>query len=344
MFLEQTFFDVRQTVEDTFNLVKEDIVRKSLGYSLEFAPKIPPIVFGDELRIRQVLLNLLNNAVKFTQSGNVTLRIYPGKRAEDKSKDYLVLIFAVTDSGIGMCAEDIQNLFSPFSQSDTSLTRRHGGAGLGLAICKRLVEMMEGNIWCQSHEDEGTTFLFSAKFGLPISEDKSDSQEEPKKTASQPDELQLPTAEQAVNIRRRKTDRDLPNEVEIPGHLLGMSILLTEDNKINQLVAAEMLKRKGFQIDIAENGREAVEKVCECQYGLILMDIQMPEMDGFQAVEAIRKQPQYAELPIIAMTAHVLPGYREKCIEKGMNDYITKPIDPEKLYETVVKWGKPSVF
>jgi len=194
--------------------------------------------------------------------------------------------------------------------------------------------MMGGTIWCESRKNQGTTFSFTIDFGLPGLDRQAD-EVEPKKTEEKKNVDSLQYEE------KRKTDQKEPAEIVIPEHLHGLPILLAEDNKINQLVAKEILKSKGFVVDIAGNGREAVDMVRQKSYGLVLMDIQMPEMDGFQAVEAIRQDPLFAELPIIAMTAHAMAGYREQCIDAGMNDYTTKPIVPEKLYELIVQWGKP---
>ncbi|MCL2624292.1 MAG: ATP-binding protein [Planctomycetaceae bacterium] len=335
MLLDPTFFSLRVTIKEAFSMIQDSIEKKNLGYILNIAPDIPSTVFGDSIRLKQILINLLGNAIKFTSEGTVGLEVRLGQRVEDCSNKHVVILFSVSDSGIGISDDEIDRLFSPFVQSDTSTTRKYGGTGLGLAICKNLVEMMGGTIWCKSHKNQGTTFFFTINFELPELESQVDDIEQ-NQTAEKKLVSSLPYEE------KRKTDFKEPVDIVIPEHLYGLSILLAEDNKINQLVAKEILKRKGFEIDIAGNGEEAVAMVRQKPYGLVLMDIQMPEMDGFQAVEVIRQNPLYTDLPIIAMTAHAMEGYREQCIAAGMNDYTTKPIIPEKLYELIVQWGKPT--
>ena len=342
LLLAPTFFSLREIAEETFAMFRETITKKNLSYGLDIAEDIPPMVFGDSVRLKQILVNLLSNAVKFTLKGKVQVTIRSGKRMVDCDGKYAVVLFSVIDSGIGISAEDLDRLFLPFVQSDSSMTRKYGGTGLGLAISKNLVEMMGGNIWCKSRKNQGTTFSFTINFGLPANERQTNKikQEE---TAEKKTEYtsKAPPRDALGYEEKRNTDRKESLDVEVPEHLQGLPILLAEDNKINQLVAKELLERKGFQVDIANNGKEAVEMVAQKRYGLVLMDIQMPEMDGFQAVELIRQDPQYAELPVIAMTAHAMTGYRDLCLEAGMNDYTTKPIVPEKLYELIVRWGKP---
>ena len=334
LLLEATFFPLRKVVEEAFAMVKDMIEKKNLGYGLEIAPDIPPMVFGDAVRLKQILINLLSNAAKFTAEGKVRLEVQLGRRTEDNDIEHVVVMFSVSDTGIGISEEDIDRLFLPFVQSDSSMSRKYGGTGLGLAICKNLVEMMGGTIWCNSRKNQGTTFFFTVNLRLPTPDHlrKENEHNEASEGLQQNNAID--------EKKRRKTDHE-SGEIKIPEILKGLPILLAEDNKINQLVAKEMLKSKGFQVDVANNGKEAVDKLPQKPYGLILMDIQMPEMDGFQATAAIRQDPLYAEMPIIAMTAHVMEGYREQCLEAGMNDYTTKPIIPEKLYELIIRWGKP---
>jgi len=337
LLLDPTTFSLRSIVEETFAMFEDAIQNKNLGYDLEIFPGIPQTVFGDSIRLKQILINLLGNAIKFTTNGNVRLEVRLGQRADDMDERHAIILFSVSDTGIGISEETVDRLFSPFVQSDTSTTRKYGGTGLGLAISKNLVEMMGGYIWCESRKKQGTTFFFTVDFGLPVSEQLANEIEqnpmEEKKPKGSLGDLQYEA--------KRRTDKKKPVEIEIRDHLQVFPILLVEDNRINQLVAKEMLKRKGYEIDVAENGQVAVEMVQQKYYGLVLMDIQMPEMDGFQATEVIRLDPRYSTLPIIAMTAHAMEGYREQCLAAGMNDYITKPIVPDKLWELIAQWGKP---
>ena len=214
----------------------------------------------------------------------------------------VVLRFSVQDTGIGMSAEDQRQLFRPFSQADASGTRKYGGIGLGLAVAKSLVERMEGRIWCESEAQKGTTIFFTATFKVPPSKPETD---------------------------------------VVPGSFHGMPILLVEDNKINQIVATKMLQAKEFHVEVAPNGLRAVEMVKKSNYALVLMDIQMPEMDGLQATRTIRSDPAYAALPIIALTANAMEDDRQRCLMAGMNDHIAKPIDPVRLFQAILKWAKP---
>ena len=212
-----------------------------------------------------------------------------------------VLLFSVRDTGVGMSTENQERIFQSFSQGDTSGTRKHGGIGLGLAITKNLVEMMGGRIWCESELHQGTTFFFTATFKVP----------------------------------KGMEDSGISSK-----SLQGISILLAEDNKINEIVATKMLKERGFQVDVAPNGLRAVEMVKQKEYALVLMDIQMPEMDGMQATQAIRSDPKYVSLPIVALTPNAMENDLRQYLAVGMNDCVAKPIDPVLLERAIVKWAK----
>ncbi len=262
-------------------------------------------VMGDPLRLKQVLFNLMGNAIKFTEQGSITLRI----ECQDKDKDYLHCLISVTDTGIGLSKEQTSRLFSPFTQADTSVTRQYGGTGLGLAISKHIVEIMGGEIWVESELGKGASFKFS---------------------------LQLPLAPENAhaNIQEAYATNTLEKEtIQRSGHLL-----LVEDNQINQLIAEELLKTAGYTLDVANNGQEALTLLKNNSYDLVLMDIQMPVMDGLSTARAIRKMPQYDSLPIIAMSAHAMTGDKEISLSHGMNEHITKPISPAILYKTLDYW------
>ncbi len=326
LLIETHVFSLAETLEEVFLTVNESAEKKNLCLSREIAQELPEKLLGDSIRLKQVLINLLSNAVKFTNEGSVRLQV----RLDRRDAEGLVLLFAVSDTGIGIPEEQRGWLFDPFTQADSSMSRRYGGTGLGLAISKSLIEMMGGNIWCESRAKEGSTFFFTARFAFapadsPITERSGDGS-----TDSVFDKTVRETSDPAISERR----------VAIPEHLRGLPILLVEDNKINQLIAVELLRLKGFLVDVASNGREAVEMVSEKAYGLVLMDVQMPEMDGLEATQRIRKDPQYADLPILALTANTMAGDRESCLEAGMNEHIPKPIDPTLLYQNIVRWAR----
>jgi signal transduction histidine kinase len=290
-------FDVRQTVSEVLEDAKESADTKQLYLSHIVDDEVPPLVAGDLTRLRQILRNLISNAIKFTSAGSVQICVSVAKAESDRT----VLQFAVQDTGIGMEQEEQKQIFIPFSQADTSATRMFGGTGLGLTICRSLVEMMGGEIWCQSEVNQGSIFFFTAVFRVPKNENE---------------------------------------EIVFPDWLQGLPILLAEDNKINQIVATELLKKKGFHVDVVSNGLRAVEMVKQKNYGLVLMDIQMPEMDGIQATKMIRNDLRFAELPIVALTANAMEDDRKKCLAAGMNDHIAKPINPVHLYQGILKWAR----
>ena len=218
---------------------------------------------------------------------------------ESLTNEDIVLWFAVKDTGIGISPENQERIFHPFSQGDNSETRKYGGAGLGLTVANSLVKMMGGRIWCTSEVQQGATFFFIASFKLP---------------------------------------QGTHETIEFPESFQGLPLLLVEDNKINQIVASKMLQEKGFCVDIAPNGLLALEMVKQKKYALILMDIQMPEMDGLQVTREIRSFAEYASLPIIALTANAMEDDRLDCLAAGMNDHVAKPIDPATLFRTILKW------
>lgn len=303
--LENIPFGFRDVVQSIQNMVLPQTREKKLQLLVNIDPDIPDVVYGDSLRFSQVLLNIVSNAVKFTSHGEVSV----AAQVQGRTQGAISIQVSVHDTGIGMSEEQLQSLFTEFRQADCSMTRKYGGTGLGLAIAKRLVEMMEGTISVNSHPGEGTTFEFLVRFGLPNSVTPSD--------------LVLSTALPPV--------RDAIN-------LQGIKVLLAEDNVINQIIAAEILRQQGCSVDIATDGHEAVEKVDRYSYDIVLMDIQMPNMDGFEATRRIREQKRFVDLPIIAMTAHAMQGDYDKSIAAGMQDHVTKPIDPDSLYETIRRW------
>ncbi|NLN66523.1 MAG: response regulator [Clostridiaceae bacterium] len=273
---------------------------KGLELRYQLDPGIPSVVNGDPNRLKQVINNLLGNAVKFTDAGEIALFA----SIKDSTDEYLELEFQISDTGVGIESDDVEKIFDTFSQADNSITRKYGGSGLGLAITRQLVNMMGGSIWVESAIGEGSTFYFTVKMG----------------TGS------------AVT----STKHDI-EAIAKPKHPL--KILLAEDDEINQLVITRMLKEAGHFVETANNGVEALQAINKKSYDVVLMDIQMPEMDGIEAVERIRKDERGKEsqIPIIALTAHALQGDREKYLSVGMDDYISKPVQMNRLLETIEK-------
>ena len=327
MKLDTVGFSLSKLIHEALSAVRKSAESKQLSLFSDIASDIPSFVAGDPVRLEQILLNLLNNAVKFTQEGQIRFRA----RIDHQDEENVTVLFSISDTGIGIPEEHFATLFTPFTQADNSMTRRFDGAGLGLAISHNLVAAMNGRIWCESRVNEGTTFYFTACFA--------------RSAVSSSGKLG-PPADEKTEERNLAANADIAStkdrRVEIPESLQGLSILLVEDNKINQLVAVGLLKTKGFSVDVAANGRLAVEMVGRKNYGIVLMDLQMPEMDGFEATRLIRQNPQWTDLPILAMTANTMPGDRERCLDAGMNDHIAKPIDPTTLYQNIIRWAKPS--
>ena len=303
---ESVPFDVCAVLANITKLLRMQIMEKNLEFNLNLADDVPRALIGDPLRLEQVLVNLLSNAIKFTQTGAITVKI----NVMEKVSDQVRLQFAVQDTGIGMTTEQVAKLFTAFSQADTSTTRKYGGTGLGLSICKSIVEMMVGELWVESEPGQGSTFFFTAIFA------------------------------RQVGVETETQSEALP-ETDINEHtknISGARVLLVEDNTINQKVANDILENVGIIADIANNGVEAIRMLGSQNYDVVLMDVQMPEMDGYTATEQIRRQQRFAGLPIIAMTAHALDSDRQKCLQVGMNDYISKPIEPELLYMRLTHW------
>ena len=309
--MESIDFSIEEVVTAIVELVADKAAEKGLEIFQLIDPRIPQHLLGDPLRLGQALTNLVGNAVKFTRQGNVLIRC----DLLEQDRQSCLARFTIRDTGLGMSEEQISGLFVPFSQADSSVTRKFGGTGLGLVISKELIEMMDGSIEVESRPGVGSSFSFTARFGR---------NEQPVVGRSQAD-LQAREAARAEQLK----------------HVAGARVLLVEDNPINQQVAAELLAETGLVLDIANNGQEAVAAICSREYDLVFMDIQMPVMGGYHATAVIRGQQQYAGLPIIAMTAHAMSGVREECLAAGMNDYLSKPIDPARLYEIVAKWIEP---
>jgi two-component system sensor histidine kinase/response regulator len=304
--VEHTDLELEEVLENVSNLVSEKTAAKGLELIFNIEKGTPNYLLGDPLRLGQILVNYANNAVKFTEQGEV---IVSARVVEETDHDCLIR-FAVSDTGIGLTQEQIGKLFQSFQQADMSTSRKYGGTGLGLAISKKLAELMGGAVGVESEYGKGSTFWFTARLGKGVARAKSMDQ-------------QAETA--IVNLAAIK----------------GSSILLVEDNEFNQQIASELLTDAGFKVDVAENGQKSIEMLDKRAYDIVLMDMQMPVMDGVTATREIRRDERFKDLPILAMTANVMDTDIEKCRAAGMWDHIGKPIDPDELFGKLVKWMKP---
>lgn len=297
--LEVIPLDLKSLAEECAVIHREQARRKGLDFQVAVSDALPARHLGDPTRIRQVLNNLLSNAIKFTDEGSVKLDIRPGAEG---------VVIEVSDTGIGMSEEQLKRVFSPFSQANTDTTRRYGGTGLGLALCRQLVERMHGQIRVDSSEQTGSRFLVS----LPLPE-------------YQPDPEQLRPPPDRAPVQSEPAPR--------------CRILLVEDNRVNQIVATGLLQKLGHDVDHAEHGERALSALAARDYDLILMDCQMPVMDGFEATRRIRREPRWRHLPIIAVTANVMEGDEQACLAAGMDDYLTKPYSRQRLDEIIRRWA-----
>ncbi|MBL8445315.1 MAG: response regulator [Zoogloeaceae bacterium] len=428
--LENTPFTIEQIISPARDMLSERLAEHSLVLTIDVDPAIPARLYGDPLRLRQILINYCNNAIKFTEHGRIEIAL----RAEDIGPTSFTLRCSVSDTGIGMTQEQQSRLFQNFSQADTSITRRFGGTGLGLAICKSLAELMGGNVGVSSTVGQGSTFWFTARLDWQAANANSDAVSV---LIMLPDPVAAPAAIWArnfgcgvqvcddpasfrANLHALRDDGleviitdpeswleisdawsqtrhdeshsprrlllldakgvdtgslELPKQAQILTgpvtasdffeaisqllgrglvsrladssddldllRLAGSRILLVEDNDINQLVATELLESKGFVVDIAENGHVAVQKVLVEHYDLVLMDMQMPIMDGVTATREIRRTLSPMTMPIVAMTANALQKDRLRCYDAGMQGFITKPIDTHRLWAEIKTWIKP---
>ncbi len=450
--IENIEFELDNVFDTISNLITLKAQEKGLELIFDIDPHLPFNLIGDPLRLGQILTNLSGNAIKFTHQGEIVI----GAKLMETYDNSYKLQFSVKDTGIGLTKEQCNKLFKAFSQADASTTRKYGGTGLGLTISKRLVEMMNGDIWVESEAGVGSTFLFTAELGIPADKrdkqflpsidlrgmrvlvcDDNETSREMLTEALTTFSFKVTTAEcgkEAIEILEKNTDNPfelvlmdwkmpdldgiqtaeiIKNDKSIShtpiiimvtaygreeivkkaesaglnGFLIkpvnysllfdtimqvfgkdikrehkgskkgtkfleelelikGSQILLTEDNEINQQVASELLESAGFEVEIAGNGRIALEKVSNSgvpsKYDIVLMDLQMPEMDGYTATREIRKLENYKTLPIVAMTADAMMGVKEDCLEAGMMDFVTKPIDPDEVFGALVKWIDPT--
>ncbi|MDQ1833229.1 ABC transporter substrate-binding protein [Massilia scottii] len=307
--VEMVAFTLDHVIQTLSTVVAPKAATKDLALVFELDPALPPALQGDPLRLGQVLINYTHNAIKFSDSGSITIRI---DNIDDRADDCL-LRFQVCDNGIGLTPEQTAKLFQSFQQADTSTTREYGGTGLGLAICKQLAQLMGGDVGVESHPGSGSCFWFTARVG------KLD-----------PAAVGAHAGSDAATAGARAPGQD--------ALLRGARILLVEDNIFNQQIALEMLEEAGCVVCLAQNGLEALDLLAKASFDCVLMDVQMPVMDGLQATRLIRLDPRLAGLRVLAMTANATSADRERCMQAGMDDFISKPIQPTVLCDAVARW------
>ncbi|WP_378956500.1 response regulator [Pelosinus sp. sgz500959] len=310
MKLEKIVFNFSKMVSDVVSLFKSSAIGKGLIMEVSIQKDVPDHFIGDPFRLRQILSNLMGNAVKFTNKGRIDILI---RMVEVRSNNEVKLEFAVKDTGIGIPDDKIDDLFKSFSQVDNSNIRKYGGSGLGLAISKNLVELMAGEIWVDSKKDEGSNFCFTCVL-------------------------------ESIHVKQDFPEPSVKKMIE--GQVKNeLKILLAEDDPVSQMVLEQLSGRKGWQVILCENGTEAFDRYRKENFDIVIMDCQMPVLDGYKATRAIRQLERQREThtPIIAMTAYALQGDREKCIEAGMDDYLTKPINAHEFYAAVERWTKKKI-
>jgi signal transduction histidine kinase/ActR/RegA family two-component response regulator len=301
--LEALPFDLREVVEQTVKSLRVSADQKGLAVGWRVDPAIPARLAGDPVRFRQILTNLVSNAIKFTEQGRVDVEV----DLEAALSDEVAIRIAVRDTGIGIPPDKLATIFEPFTQADGSTTRRFGGTGLGLSISSRLAELMGGRIWVESELGKGSTFYVTLRFPAAAPE--------------------APTSPQRAETGRRAAP--------------GLRILVAEDNPINQKVVARMLEIEGHRVTVAADGQQALEFIEREPFDLILMDVQMPGMSGLEAARRIRERERArgGRIPIIALTASAMKGDRERCLEAGMDDYLSKPVRPAALQEIIARYA-----
>jgi CheY-like chemotaxis protein len=332
--LDPVPFRCRDVVEHAIRSIAVAAKEKGLRLTSEVALEVPDVLVGDPGRVRQVVLNLVGNAIKFTQYGEVAVRV----GLEPRRDSTVLLHFSVRDTGIGIPAEKLDLIFDMFSQADGSTTRRHGGTGLGLSISRRLVALMGGRIWVDSELGKGSVFHFTAEFERATDAawpcEPAAPSERPSKVLGADDDYQANPRIGDGNGSKTGPVRDL--QVPLCQPICPLDILLAEDNSVNQLVARRLLEKQGHSVTLVADGRGAVEAFENATFDLILMDVQMPEMDGYETTAAIRaREDGRSRTPILALTAHAMSGDRERCLQAGMDGFISKPIQLSELVDAI---------
>jgi len=302
--LEYIPFNLKNLAKELTVLLKQKADEREVDLATEIDVDIPQVIMGDSVRIRQILANLMTNAIKFTEKGTVTIKMI----LLEKTEKMVRLRLEVNDTGIGIAEENQRKLFNSFTQADGSTTRKYGGTGLGLAIVRQLVTMMRGRLGVESEEGKGSSFWAEISFEIPHDT-----------------EIEKPHEKKAVEIEQ-----------------LEGKVLLVEDNPVNQIVARKMLEKVGLSFEVVNNGEEALNRLkLSHDFNLILMDCQMPVMDGYEATQALRELEEKNSLqclPVIAMTANAMEGDKDKCLAAGMDDYVSKPVNQQNLKEKLAKW------
>ena len=328
--IEECEFNLEDLLRGVCQLLNSQAIAKQINLQYVIAPNVPTMVYSDHHRLRQILLNLIGNAIKFTQIGGVTVFVTSSIVLTNiPSSNKYILKFAIADTGIGIQSDRIDQLFQPFTQADISINRKYGGTGLGLAISKRLVELLGGTIWVESFDRTGGKPSLDWKLASPTK-----------------GSIQGSVFHFTIAVSTSETEKEVISQqtsatatIDLAPQLakkFPLRILLVEDHPFNQLITTKFLKKLGCQIDSARNGLEALQAIQTQTYDLILMDIQMPEMDGLTATKLIRQSPENSHLQIIAMTANAMPEERQACFDAGMNDYISKPIKMQDIINVVL--------
>ncbi|MCE1227542.1 MAG: ATP-binding protein, partial [Geobacteraceae bacterium] len=317
--IEQLPISVEEVIRNTVGLFRAKIEEKGLIVSVELPPALPPVLQGDPMRLSQVLNNLVGNAVKFTENGEVRLKV---EQMQEDSKT-VTLCFSVQDTGIGLAEDEAERLFQAFTQADSTISRKYGGTGLGLTICQRLVALMGGTISVSSQKNIGSTFSFVIQMDkVPPGTAAENLHSFSEAGMGTTDPLKaFPVQQQILELNR-------------------LRILLVEDNRINQEVAAEILRQYGAEVTLADHGADALKLLTGPGFDVVLMDLHMPVMDGFEATRKIRERYDSATLPVIAMTAAVMQDDRERCTAAGMVDFVAKPVNPVELLTVLKRFQK----
>lgn len=331
--IESVPFRLSETFDNIMTLHSHKAEERNLALILDIEEGVPDALQGDPLRLTQIITNLVSNALKFTESGGITIRCVRGEEPCTEQQaapdaERIRLVFSVEDTGIGMTKEQVVSLFDAYFQADDSISRKYGGTGLGLAISRRLVQLMGGELEAHSLLGSGTRMFFSACFGIQAQ-------------AAPSQDVLAPRTDEAKTGLPAPSSRDDAFAGSGPGMLTALHVLLVEDNPVNQEIAATLLRDAGARVSLTSNGAEALDLLTGDYpvppVDLVLMDVQMPIMDGYEATNRIRAMERFKNLPIIAMTAHALHEERERCLRAGMNDHISKPLEIDKFFATIAR-------